>query len=149
MNQKIELQNNASEIIKKKLSECGGRVTVYTLNGLPCEICALGDGESFWSDKLPINPPYRYDVFDHIVDLLLNNGGIAKKGNGRSCKLGDKKCDDTTVVGYVAKHYAGKRDGESVFDPVFVFAAVLEWADIAHNRRGEICLTASYREMIK
>lgn len=43
------------------------------------------------------------------------------------------------------KKYAGKREGDSVFDPVFVMAAVLEWAEIAHNERGYIELTAKYR----
>ena len=38
-----------------------------------------------------------------------------------------------------------KEHGESVFDPVFVLAAVLDWADIANNERGEIVLTASYK----
>ena len=51
------------------------------------------------------------------------------------------------IIGTIAKKYAGKKDGESVFDPVFVFAAVLEWAGIAHNERGELVLTQSYRSM--
>ena len=35
----------------------------------------------------------------------------------------------------------------SVPDPVFVFAEVLEWADIARNGRDELVLTDSYREI--
>jgi len=53
-------------------------------------------------------------------------------------------CDEHTVVGAVAKNYAGKKVGDSVFDPVFVLAAVLEWAGIAHNGRGELVLTQQY-----
>ena len=34
----------------------------------------------------------------------------------------------------------------SVFDPVFVLAAVLEWAGIVINGRGELILTEAYRE---
>jgi len=83
-------------------------------------------------------------VFDMIVELLLANGGKARKGNGRNYKLGEPDCDETTVVGYIGKHYAGKSYGDSVFDPVFVLAAVLEWAGIATNGRGELLLTASY-----
>ena len=49
------------------------------------------------------------------------------------------------MVGYIATYYAKKEYGESVFDPVFVLAAVLDWADIANNERGEIVLTASYK----
>ena len=84
-----------------------------------------------------IKPNYEYRVFDVIVELLLENGGRARKGNGRNYKLGEPECDETTVVGAIAKYYAGKKYGDSVFDPVFVFAAVLEWAGIAHNERGK------------
>lgn len=138
----------ASQIIKAKLIECGGRTIVHTITGLPCEIALSTDGESLLSNKLPLSPPYRLEVFDYIVELLLKNGGKAKKGNGRNYKLGDPNCDESTVVGYVAKHYMKKHDGDSVFDPVFVFAAILEWAEIAHNGRGEISLTASYRNLL-
>ena len=140
--------NKASEIIKTKLKKSGGRVIVYTARGLPCEICVAADGVSFESDKLPIKPSYRFDVFDTIVELLVKQNGRARKGNGRSYRLGDENCDDTTVVGYIAKHYAHKEDGSSVFDPVFVLAAVLEWADIAKNERGELVLTANYRKKL-
>ena len=142
---KIDLSNlKASEIIKAKLLENGGHVTVYTARGLPCEIWADSDGKSFISDKLPIKPNYEYTVFDVIVELLAANGGRAKKGNGRNYKLGHTNCDEHTVVGAVAKNYAGKKLGGSVFDPVFVLAAVLEWAGIAHNGRGELVLTQQY-----
>ena len=139
----------ASDIIKTKLKENGGRVIVNTARGLPCDIAVASDGISFVSSKLPIKPPYRFEVFDLVVELLLKNGGRAKKGNGRNNKLGEDGCTENTVVGYIAKHYAGKRPGESVFDPVFVFAAVLEWAEIAWNERGELILTASYKDKIK
>lgn len=137
--------NLASEIIKTKLKKNGGRVIVYTARGLPCEICVAADGVSFESDKLPIKPAFQFTVFDTIVELLKKQNGRARKGNGRNYKLGEENCDDTTVVGYIAKHYSGKKEGSSVFDPVFVLAAVLEWADIARNERGELVLTANYR----
>ena len=139
---------DASEIIKAKLLSCGGRVIVYSARGLPCEIWADADGKSFVSNKLPIKPNYEYRVFDVIVELLLANGGRARKGNGRNYKLGEPECDETTVVGAIAKNYAGKKNGESVFDPVFVFAAILEWAGIVHNERGELVLTQNYRSML-
>lgn len=142
---KLDQSNpKASEIIKAKLLENGGHVTVYTARGLPCEIWADSDGKSFVSDKLPIKPNYEYTVFDVIVELLAANGGRAKKGNGRNYKLGHPNCDEHTVVGVVAKNYAGRKVGDSVFDPVFVLAAVLEWAGIVHNGRGELVLTQQY-----
>ena len=133
-----------SEIIKTKLLQNGGRAVVYTARKLPCEIRITSDGTSMWCDKLPIHPPYQFSVFDKVVELLLTRGGSARKGNGRNCKLGDPDCNETTVVGYIGKHYSGKSDGDSVYDPVFVLAAVLEWADIAHNGRGALTLTPGY-----
>ena len=137
----------ASEIIKAKLLDNEGRVIVHTARGLPCEIVASADGKSFISKKLPVKPPYEYKVFDAIVDLLIANGGRARKGNGRNYKLGHPECDENTVVGAVAI-YTGKKPGESVYDPVFVLAAVLEWAGIASNERGELVLTQSYRSKL-
>lgn len=137
----------ASEIVKAKLMDNGGRATVYTVRGLPCEIWMNGDGRTFTSDKLPIKPPYEYRVFDVIVDLLISQGGRARKGNGRNYKFGDSNCDHTTVVGAVALD-RGCKPGGSVFDPVFVFAAILEWAGIAHNERGELVLTKQYRSRL-
>ena len=139
--------NLASEIIKAKLMDNGGRATVYTVRGLPCELWMNADGKSFTSDKLPIKPPYEYRVFDVIVDLLISQGGRARKGNGRNYKLGESNCDKTTVVGAVALD-RGHTIGNSVFDPVFVFAAILEWAGIAHNERGELVLTQQYRSLL-
>ncbi len=142
-----ENSSKASDIIKKKLMENNGSVIVHTAQGLPCEIRAAPDGVSFLSNKLPIKPPYRYEVFDVIVDLLLSQRGRAKKGNGRNHRLGEPECDETTVVGAIGYQYEHAESGKSVHDPVFVLAAVLEWANIASNERGELVLTASYREV--
>lgn len=133
--------HRASDIIKQKLVDNGGRATVYTLQGLPSEIRVAPDGISFLCDKLPT---YEYKVFDIIVDFLVSRGGCAEKGNGRNCKLGEPNCDETTVVGTIGYEYFDKKSGASVLDPVFILAAVLEWAGIAHNKRGELVLTDEY-----
>lgn len=140
--------NKASDIIKKMLIENGGRAIVHTARGLPCEVRVAPDGISFLCNKLPMNPPYRYEVFDEIVKLLISQGGCARKGNGRNFKLGEPDCDETTVVGAIGYNYAHKETGTSVFDPVFALAAILEWAGIANNERGELVLTASYQETL-
>lgn len=133
----------ASEIIKAKIKDNGGKVTVFTSRGLPCEIYAEPDGTTFSSDKLPIKPNYEYKVFDEIVELLRSQGGRAKKGNGRNFKLGEKGCEKNTVVGAVAVS-RGYEEGQSIYDPVFVMAAILEWAGIAKNGRGYLELTKEF-----
>ena len=77
----------------------------------------------------------------------MEQGGRARKGNGRNFKLGDAGCEETTVVGVIAK-YRGYEVGDSVYDPVFVMAAVLEWAGIARNGRGVLILTEEYKSML-
>ena len=134
----------ASEIIKYNIKKNGGRILVSSVRGNTYEIRANLDGKSFSCDALPINPPYEYTVFDVMVETMLEQGGKALKGQGRNHRLGEPHCEVTTLVGAIGKHYAGKNEGEWVFDPIFVLAAVLEWADIAHNGRGYLELTPSY-----
>ena len=135
----------ASDIIRNQLIACGGIAMVHSIQGKPYKIKLSGDGTSFYCDKLPLSPPYQLRVFDIIVDLLIQQGGRAKKGNGRNYRLGEGECTEDTVVGTIGKNYAHKNVGDSVFDPVFIMAAVLEWAGIAHNERGYVSLTADYR----
>ncbi len=51
-----------------------------------------------------------------------------------------------TVVGIIAYKYAGKKTGQSVFDPVFVLSAVLEWAGVVKNERGMLILSPDYMQ---
>ena len=134
----------ASEIVKTKLKEAGGRAVVRSISGKLYEIIAEADGKSFSCTAIPIKPNYTYEVFDVIVDLLVSQGGKARKGLGRNAKLGEPDCEETTVVGAVGKIYSGHKNGDSVFDPVFVLAAILDWAGIARNERGYLELTAEY-----
>ena len=134
----------ASDIIKGKLIACGGVTNISLLSGKTMRLHLSEDGKSFICSELPITPPYRFDVFDLITEHLLSQGGKARKGNGRSAKLGEKGCELDTVMGVIGSHYAGKSEGQWVFDPVFALSAILEWADIAYNKRGYLELTAQY-----
>ena len=118
------MNKRPSEIIKEKILRNGGRVIVHSITGKPYEIRHCSDGKSFLCDQLPIKPPYTYDVFDVIVDLLVRQGGRAGKGAGRNAKLGQPRCEETTVVGAIAKYYAGKREGESVYDRFLIFSLI-------------------------
>jgi hypothetical protein len=71
---------------------------------------------------------------------LKNNGGEAPKGLGRSDRVGYGKCGPETVMYQIATQYYDKEIGESTFDPLFVLAAMLEWAGIAENGWGYLRL---------
>jgi len=45
--------------------------------------------------------------------------------------------------------HIGKKEGESVDDPVAVLVAILDWAGVAENKRGYIQLTKEYLEEIE
>lgn len=141
----------ASEIVRRKLYESGGVVTIPLLKGQMCKVLASSDGQTFTSDRLSYGYDhhafYEYRVFDIIVALMESSPGRrARKGNARrkEDKVGFGKCTADTVIGTIAIKYSGKSIGESIYDPVFVLAAILDWAGIAHNRRGYIELTAEY-----
>lgn len=140
--------NIPSEIVRYKLFTAGGAVTIPLLDGKSCQISANPDGKSFVSDKLSQNAfPFEYTVFDTIVQLLLTSKKYtAPKGNGhgKADKVGYGKCTEDTVMGTIAIKYFHKQYGESTYDPVFVLAAVLDWAGIATNQRGYLALTPAY-----
>ena len=52
-------------------------------------------------------------------------------------------CTEDTIVGCIAKD-KGIAEGAYAYDPVFVLSAILDWAGIAHNKRGYLELTADY-----
>ncbi len=142
----VHLPHNlkASVLIEEKIKENGGTVIVHTLTGKPCKIFGKKGGK-FTSDKLAMDYLYRYEVFDVISQLLLSNHGKALKGNGRNYKLGEAECNENTVVGAIGKYYFKRSNGDSVYDPVFLLAAIMEWAGIIKNERGKISFSPTYR----
>ena len=129
----------ASDIIKNKLYDNNGAIVITLPKGGECYVAIAENGDSFVSDKLP-NQIVSFTVFDIIVDYLKSVGGKAPKGLGRSDKVGYGKCGVETVMYQIATQYYGKRIGESTFDPLFVLAAMLEWAGIAENGWGYLQL---------
>ena len=146
---KIDYDSNTpSDIIRRKLYESGGSVVISLLDGKPCRIIASADGRTFTSDKLnKCQISFDYSVFNCIVDLLKSSKQYrAPKGNGhgKEDKVGYGKCTEDTIVGTVAINYFKKQYGESTYDPVFVLAAMLDWAGIANNQRGFVSLNPNY-----
>jgi hypothetical protein len=130
---------SASDIVKRKLKDNGGRAVVTSYSGNKYEVWAEPDGLTFGSDALHGNTD-NYEIFDIVVDFLKRNGGRARKGTGRA-SLGSEKCGLDTVAGVILHDYFGVSIGKSGGrDPSFLVAAVLEWAGIARNERGWLIL---------
>ena len=95
--------SKASEIIKRKLKECGGHVTVYSQRGKPY-IIRSKDDKHFYCPQMIL---YKFSIFDVIIDLLISQNGRANKGKAR-LPLGAKGCEEQTVAGTMLKNYFGK-----------------------------------------
>lgn len=146
-NTKSKTNSLASDTIKALLISSGGRATIESLTGKTYELCALQD-DKFYCAELESSPRYNYKVFDEIVEGAKTMPDYKlPKGDGRGKKFGELGCDENTVVGRIAM-YAGKILGESVDDPVSVFAAILDWAGIAENKRGYIQLKEEFLKKI-
>ena len=134
-----------SEIIKQKLKENGGLATVLGQTGRAYQIRATADGNGFSCDLMTA-PSYKLVIFDELVKYMQAHGGRIAKGNGRFYKFGEPQCDENTVVGIIAINYQRPKVGDSVLDPVHFFAAILDWGDIAYNKRGYLELKESYKK---
>ena len=134
----------ASEIIRKKLEKMeNGNATITLYSGDQFNV-ELGNGNYFISEKLPFQQ-VTFDIFDIVVDFLKTQPNYkARKGGCRNSKVGEDKCTEDTVMYAIATKYYGKCDGESSYDPLFVIAAMLEWAGIAKNGHGFIKLKNIY-----
>lgn len=140
----------ASELVIKKLRESGGEAWITLLNGDEARV-TIGGRDYFVSDKLPYQN-VDWSIFDIVVDFLKKQRyGRAPKGGCRNSKVGEGKCGKDTVMYAIATQYYGKEEGESSFDPLFVIAAILDWAGIARNERGymELINVAIWQEKAK
>lgn len=129
-----------SEIIRKKLHESNSNTATITLYSGESFLVKIGNGDYFVSEKLPFQE-ISFDIFDIVVDFLKTQPNFkGRKGGCRNSKVGEGNCTKETVMYAIATKYYGKNDGESSYDPLFVIAAMLEWAGIAKNGHGFIKL---------
>lgn len=89
------------------------------------------------SPKIPPTNQLGWEAFDAAVEVVINNGGKAKKGNSRlGTKLGSEKLMLNSVEGYIAHKVHGAQEGETAFGSGFVICVILDWAEICRNERG-------------
>ena len=125
----------SSEIIIEKLKKEGGDVTIELFSKKKARV-KLVEKNKFASDKLRWNS-LDFSIFDIVTDFLKEQKDRrAPKGGCRNSKVGEGMCAKGTVMYEIATKYYGKVDGNSSFDPLFVIAAILDWANIARNCRG-------------
>ena len=131
-----------SDIIRNLLIKKEGKIVVETINHKVYDVYLTSDGERFTTRALGKNfKGYKFDIFDMVVEFLKQKGGKAAKGSARGkIKLGEKNCDKNTITGYLGYNYFNKKDGDSLFEQVFILSAILDNVGICENTRGYLVL---------
>lgn len=134
----------ASDMIQNLIWENGGEIVADSQRGKPYRIQLSDNGARMVTDALP-QAEYELHVFDIIVQLLIEQGGRARKGNRRTSRLGEGDCGYETVVGRIGRGYWGKSQGDWTVDPIMVLNAILCRAGICRfSEGGYMELSPSY-----
>lgn len=118
-NKKFEYENQAKNIVICKMIEDGIEVDCLS--------------ESGHKNFLP------WGVFYCVSELLLENGGSAKRGAAQSGTLGDEIPLDC-VEGRVAQRVYGKQVGDTIFMRISPIANIMIAAGICEDQRGDLVL---------
>ena len=136
--------------IKSKLNEAGGQATITLFSGDSCDIYFDEGDKGIVSSKILLENQLKWEAFDAAVEVVMNNGGKAKKGNAQSgAKLGSAKLMTNSVEGYIAHKVHGIREGETASGPGFVICAILDWAEICTNKKWYLSIKPMFLEEYK
>jgi hypothetical protein len=89
-------------------------ITLY--NGGLCDIAYDSSGKGLVSSKIPIKDKLTCEAFNAAVEIVINSGGKAPKGNARSeARLGTPGLPLNSVGGYVAHKVRDVKVGQTAF----------------------------------
>ena len=136
--------------IKEKLNDAGGQAIVTLYSGDNCDIWFDEGDKGLASSKIPTANQLVWEAFDAAVEVVVNNGGKAKKGNAQSgAKLGSGKLMTNSVEGYIAHKVHGVEEGATAFGPGYVICAILDWAEICKNEKWYLSINPMFLEEYK
>ncbi len=118
---------NSLELDKNK-----GQQVRYDMKKEGVEVTNLS--ESMHRNFLP------WGVFYYSLELLLEQGGSASKGDAMNAKFGDAKLSVNSIEGRVAARIYGVQEGESVFRRITPISDILIEAGICTNNNGVLTL---------
>jgi hypothetical protein len=91
-------------------------------------------------DNLSTQPFLPWVVFEETVNLLVNNGGKAERGDAMMSRLGDEGLPLDSIEGHIADVVYKKQIGDSIFRRISPIAAILVWVGICESDPGELIL---------
>ena len=131
-------KNLAIEVIKQKFEKTDRQVKIPLQKGGVFKAYMTNDGVIV--DNLGSQSLLPWIVFGKVINLLIRNGGRAKKGDAMNCKLGDEGLLLESIEGHIAHVVYGKQVGDSVFRRISPIAAILVWAGLCDTGPGELIL---------
>lgn len=133
--------------IKEKLNSKGGHAIIKLYSGDNCDIRFDEGDKGLVSSKIPQANQLIWEAFDAAVEVAIENGGKAKKGNAQSgAKLGSGKLMNNSIEGYIAHKLHGVHEGGTAFGPGFVICAVLDWTEICRNEKWYLSINPMFLE---
>jgi hypothetical protein len=94
-------------------------------------------------DNLSSQPQLPWAAFQAAVNLLLRNGGKAKRGDAMNSRLGEPGLPLDSIEGHIAQVIHDKKPGDSVFRRITPITCILIWAGICRAGRGTVELQDS------
>lgn len=129
---------SAVEAIKEKFSETGSptKIPMLKRGSFTAEFTDNG----IFVDNLADNPFLPWAVFQEAVCIMIQNDGIADRGNAMGPRLGEPRLPMDSIEGHVARVIYGKSAGDSVFRRITPIACILIWAGVCEAAPNQLVL---------
>ena len=130
-------QKKASERIRRKLQDQGGKANCPMLRGEPIEILLNENG------VLPMSFAgfvCEWEVFDAIVEKARELGGKMYRGDlaaQSGARIGSEDLPLDSIDGFISLNFYGGEIGSSTMRRSTYYAAILAWAGICDNCRSD------------
>lgn len=109
-----------------------GTLTTYKMRSDGIEVSNLGNAKN--NNFLP------WGVFYSAVELLIEQGGTASRGNVMGTRLGDASLPLNSIEGRIAERIYGKQVGDTVFRRSTPVATILIASQVCVDKRGDLTL---------
>ncbi len=128
----------AVEMIKRKFAEVGSPARIPNRIGETFEATLVEGGVNV--DNLGDTSFLPWAVFQEAVCILIQKGGVAKRGDAMGARLGDPGLPLDSIEGHIAYVVYGHPVGRAVFRRIVPVDGILVWAGICETAPNELRL---------
>lgn len=126
------------EVIKRKFATADGPIEIPLQKRGSFK--AFMTDEGIVVDNLSTQPLLPWIVFEEVINLIIQKGGRAERGNAMNYRLGEEGLPLDSIEGHIAQAVYGKEPGDSIFRRISPISAILVWAGVCDTNPGELYL---------